>query len=133
MPATLIPTLVYDNAPAAIDWLEAAFGYERHLVVPGPEGTIAHAELTIGPDMIMLTSLRDDVFGMRPPRALGGRSGSVYQVVAGDIDAHCARARAAGATIVREPRDEDYGGRDYVCLDPEGQMWSFGTYAPAMP
>jgi uncharacterized glyoxalase superfamily protein PhnB len=133
MPATLIPTLVYDNAPAAIDWLEAAFGFERNLVVLGPDDTVAHAQLTLGPDMVMLSSPRGNEFNVRSPREVGARTSGVYIVLAGDVDGHCARARAAGAKILREPTDEDYGGRGYVCLDPEGQLWSFGTYDPATP
>jgi uncharacterized glyoxalase superfamily protein PhnB len=66
---------------------------------------------------------------MDSPRALGAATQGLYIVVE-DVDGHCARARAAGATIVREPRDEDYGGRDYVARDPEGHVWSFGTYVP---
>jgi uncharacterized glyoxalase superfamily protein PhnB len=54
----------------------------------------------------------------------------VYVVIDGDVDDHCARARAAGAEIVREPEDQDYGGRDYTARDPEGNVWSFGSYEP---
>jgi uncharacterized glyoxalase superfamily protein PhnB len=132
MSATLIPTLVYDNAPDAIDWLEKAFGFQRQLVVPGPNNTVVHSQLTVGPDMVMISSPRDNEFNVQSPRAVGARTGGVYIVVDGDVDGHCARARAAGAKILREPTDEDYGGRDYVCLDPEGQMWSFGTYKPVV-
>ena len=80
----------------------------------------------------MISSPRDNEFNVQSPRAVGARTGGVYIVVDGDVDGHCARARAAGAKILREPTDEDYGGRDYVCLDPEGQMWSFGTYKPVV-
>ncbi|HWZ59916.1 MAG TPA: VOC family protein [Gemmatimonadaceae bacterium] len=133
MAPTLIPTLVYDNAPAAIDWLVAAFGFERNLIVAGAAaGTIDHAQLTLGGDMIMLSSPRENVFAMKPPRALGARTGGIYLVLPDRVDAHCARARAAGATILLEPEDKDYGGRGYSCLDPEGQLWSFGTYAPTL-
>lgn len=130
MGATLIPTLVYDDAPAAIEWLGKAFGFQARLVVPGPKGTVAHSELVVGPDMVMVSSPRDNEFNVRSPRSMGARTSGVYLVIEGGVDAHCARARAAGARILREPTDEDYGGRDYVCLDPEGQLWSFGTYKP---
>jgi len=69
---------------------------------------------------------------MESPRQLGGViTGGIYVVVT-DVDAHCARARAAGATIVREPVDQEYGGRDYACRDLEDHLWSFGTYAPVI-
>jgi uncharacterized glyoxalase superfamily protein PhnB len=88
----IIPTFHYDDAPAAIDFLERAFGFERHAVYEGEGGLV---------------------------------------VIDGDVDAHCERARAAGADVFREPTDQDYGGRDYSCRDPEANVWSFGTYAPS--
>jgi uncharacterized glyoxalase superfamily protein PhnB len=130
--ATVIPTLRYRDAPAAIDWLCRAFGFEKHLVVPGENNTIAHAQLTFGKGMIMLGSARDDAFGrhLNPPRDLGGSGTQGAYLVVADADAHHARAVAAGAQIVDDIKDEDYGGRGYSCLDPEGHLWSFGTYDP---
>ena len=129
---TIIPTLRYRDAPAAIDWLCRAFGFEKHLVVPGDGGTIAHAQLTFGNGMIMLGSARDDEFGrlqMTPAQVGGVGTQSPYVIVA-DADAHYARAVAAGAEIVYPLKDEDYGGRGYSCRDPEGHLWNFGTYDP---
>ena len=128
--ATIIPTMRYRDAPAAIDWLCRAFGFERHLVVPGENGTIAHAQLSFGNGMIMLGSARDDDFGrlVRPPEG-GVGTQSPYVVVA-DADLHYARAKAAGAEILFGIKDEDYGGRGYTCRDPEGHVWSFGTFDP---
>jgi uncharacterized glyoxalase superfamily protein PhnB len=130
--ANVIPTLRYHDAPAAIEWLCESFGFERHLVVPGEEGTIAHAQLVFGNGMIMLGSAEDSEFGrlMKVPTDLGGpNTGSAYLIVE-DVDAHHARARAAGAKILIDLKDEDYGGRDYTCHDPEGHVWTFGTYDP---
>lgn len=126
---TMYPSVVYDDAPAAIDWLGRAFGFERHLVVPGPNQTIAHAELSVGPAMIMLGSSSNQP-GQKSPKALGANTGGIY-IIVNDVNAHAARAKAAGAVIVRPPKDEDYGGRLYTCRDPEGHTWSFGTYLPA--
>jgi uncharacterized glyoxalase superfamily protein PhnB len=128
----VIPTLRYRDAPAAIEWLCRAFGFEKHLVVPGEEGTIAHAQLRFGNGMIMLGSARDDEFGrwQRPPRDAGGDGTQSAYVIVADPDAHHARAVAAGARIVLPLVDEDYGGRGYSCLDPEGHVWSFGSYDP---
>lgn len=118
---TFYPMLRYKNAPAAIKWLAAAFGFEEHLVVPGPNDTVAHAELRFGTGIFMLGSQKDDIYG---------NAGMAPYVYVADIDAHCARARAAGAVIVREPFDTDYGSRDYAARDCEGHVWSFGTYRP---
>jgi len=129
--SVIIPAMRYRNAPAAIDWLCRAFGFEQHLVVPGPDGSIAHAQLTFGNGMIMLGSARDDEFGrlMAVPPRRGPVTQSPYVIVA-DADAHYARAKAAGAEIVMDITDEDYGGRGYSARDPEGHLWNFGTYDP---
>jgi uncharacterized glyoxalase superfamily protein PhnB len=121
----------YRDATAAIEWLCRAFGFERHLVVPDESGGIAHAQLRFGSGMIMLGSARDDNYGrlVRQPRDVGGDTMSAYVVVA-DCDAHYARAKAAGAEIVMEIEDKDYGGRGYTCRDCEGRLWSFGNYDP---
>ena len=123
---TLYPLMRFSDAPAAIDFLERAFGFRRREVIDNPDGTIAHAELSLGPSILMLGSDRDD------PR-LGRRAGTgwIYDAVS-DLDEHCRRARAAGAEILDEPFDTDYGSRDYTALDPEGNQWHFGTYRPDM-
>jgi len=126
---TLCPCLRYRDAPAALDWLERAFGFRRGLVVPDGAGGIAHAELHLGgAGLVMLGSVREDAFG-RDPAALGGVSGSVY-VRCGDADAAHDRAVAAGAVIVRPLETTDYGSRDFSVRDPEGHVWSFGSYWP---
>jgi len=130
----VVPSLRYADAAKAIDWLCDAFGFERQLVVPGENGGIAHAQLRYGNGMIMLGSGGDHgrPFDQRvqPPSSRDEvRPSSLYVIVA-DTDAHCARARSAGAEIIMEPKDEDYGGRGYSCLDTEGNIWTFGTYDP---
>ena len=134
MPANIIPTLKYKNAPAMIDWLGRAFGFEKHAVYADGD-TVHHAELTLGGGMIMLGSAKDDAFGkMQVPPA--GPDATVTQgayIIVPDADAHHTRAVAAGARVVRELKTEDYGGRGYSCRDPEGQLWNFGTYDPWKP
>lgn len=128
----IIPTLRYQNAPAMIDWLCEAFGFERHVVFEDGEGGIAHAELKLRDDgMIMLGSVRDNDFGklQSTPRALGGTTQSPY-IIVDDADAVYRSAKAAGAEIVVEIKDESYGGRGFSCRDPEGHLWNFGTYDP---
>ncbi len=128
--ATVIPALLYRDAPVAIDWLCRAFGVERHLVVPGPDGTIAHAELSFGDGMVMVGSVKDTPFGrlMAQPDEIEGRETRTAYVVVTDADAVYARARAAGAEILLHIKDEDYGGRGFTCRDPEGHVWNIGTY-----
>lgn len=131
MSSIIIPTLRYQDAPKMIDWLCDTFGFERHLVVEDGAGGIAHAQLVLGDAMIMLGTARDDEFGkLQPtPAKLGGTTQSPYIIVS-EVDDLCAKARAAGAEILIEPKDEDYGGRVFCCRDPEGHLWNFGTYDP---
>ncbi|MGH3327349.1 MAG: VOC family protein [Streptomycetales bacterium] len=125
---SLWPTLCYSDAPAAIRFLVEAFGFEETAVYPGEaEGSIVHAELRWpGGGGVMLGSvLKDSVIADLP-----SGTGSIY-VVTEEPDALYERARAAGATVVRGLRDEDYGSRGFTVRDPEGVFWSFGTYAGA--
>jgi uncharacterized glyoxalase superfamily protein PhnB len=131
MSSTMIPCLRYHDAPRMIGWLCDTFGFARHLVVEDGNGGIAHAQLTLGPGMLMLGSVREDAFAclQSTPRKLGGTTQSPYLVVA-DADAVHAKAKAAGAEIVYDIRDQDYGGRGFSCRDPEGHLWNIGTYDP---
>ena len=132
--ATVVSSLRYQDAPKAIDWLCRAFGFERHLVVPGEGDTIAHAQLTFGRGMIMLGSSGAHGGGfdelVKAPGEVGGVGTHSLYVIVDDADSHLARARAAGAEIVLGIEDKDYGGRGYTCRDLEGHVWSFGTYDP---
>jgi len=124
----IYPALKYDDAPGAIDWLEKAFGFTKHMVAAGEPGTIAHAELRLGGALVMLGSV------MKPDPAnpwADARHGIYVQV--SDIDDHYARAQAAGAEIVRPLADTPYGAREYSVRDPGGHLWSFGTYDPFAP
>ena len=131
MRSSVIPTMRYQDAPRMIDWLCEAFGFTRHLVVPGDRGIIEHAQLALGDGMIMLGSWRDDAWGklVKTARQAGAITQTAYVVIP-DVDAHYARAKAAGAEIVADIEDKDYGGRGYAARDPEGQLWSFGSYDP---
>ncbi len=129
-PPNIFPELVYDDAPAALEWLSRAFGFVKGEVIDGPNGTIAHAEMHLGSGTIMPKSpMAETEFRMKSPRALGGINQCIY-VTVDDPDAHYAHAKAAGAEILMEPFDTDYGARNYNARDPEGHLWSFGTYSP---
>lgn len=131
---TIYPFMRYRDAPAAIDFLVNAFGFRKVMVVPNEnDGTIAHAELSIGEGMIMIGSQRDDDgLGTKIPNEVGGITQGCY-IAIDDVDGHRARAKAAGAEILMEPYNTDYGSREYAARDPEGHRWSFGTYRPEVP
>jgi uncharacterized glyoxalase superfamily protein PhnB len=126
--SNIYPTLSYDDAPAAIAWLCRAFGFETRLVVPGPEGTVMHSELSLGPGVIMVSTSKPEA-GLVSPRRLPAVNQALC-VRVDDPDAHYARAKTAGAAIIQELRDEDYGARGYMAKDLEGNRWYFGTYLP---
>ena len=121
------PTLMYRDAGAAIDFLERAFGFETLARHDNPDGTVAHSELRLGDDIVMVGSGGADLQDV-PDDFRAARVG-VYLSVE-DLDAHHARARGAGADVTREPADTDYGSREYSARDPEGLHWHFGTYVP---
>ena len=119
----IIPALSYDDAPAAIEFLCRAFGFQEASRLEMPDGAIGHAELTLHGNTVMLASAY-------PASGLGGPRGlphlhSFVTVYVDDVDAHYARAVAAGATITEELADQFYGDRVYRAVDTEGQRWSF--------
>ncbi len=130
MSATIIPTLRYRDAMAAIEFLCDAFGFER-MVVLADQGVVEHAQLVHGTGMVMIGSDRDDAFGSQITTAAESDrpTGAIY-VIVDDVAAHAERARAAGATITMELESQDYGGSSYSCTDLEGNVWSFGDYDP---
>ncbi len=130
--ATVIPAMRYRNAPEAIEWLCRAFGFTKHLVVPGENGTIAHAQLRFGNGMIMLGSSRDSETDpmFKQPSEIGGAETQCAYIVVEDADTHFDGAKAAGAEIGMDVADQEYGGRLYICRDLEGHIWNFGTYDP---
>ncbi|HUG59676.1 MAG TPA: VOC family protein [Candidimonas sp.] len=129
---TIIPCLRYRNASAAIAWLCSVFGFKQQAVYPNADGTIAHAQLVFGNGMIMLGSASASQWGKlikQPDEIEGAETQSAYIIVA-DADVLYDRAKAAGAEILLDIKDEDYGGRGFTCRDLEGHIWNFGTYDP---
>ncbi|MGA4842770.1 VOC family protein [Streptomyces sp. G45] len=124
---SICPTLLYADAKAAITQLTEAFGFTETSVYESEDGTVLHAELSHGNGVVMLGSKgREGVFAEKMKDA--GPSG-IY-VVVDDVDAHHQRAAEHGVEILTPPTDQDYGSRDYLARDREGNVWSFGTYAP---
>lgn len=131
----IIPNLRYANAPRAIEFLCAAFGFERRVVFldKNDSTVVQHAQLVWGDRMIMVYSINDTEYAraakMKTVADAGGATIGLYLIVE-DVDAHAERARAAGAEIFLGPNDKEYGGRGYSARDPEGNLWSFGDYDP---
>jgi uncharacterized glyoxalase superfamily protein PhnB len=122
---SVVPLLWYERPREAIAWLETALGFEARMIVDGGEGMeVIHSELVFGDGAVY-------VVGPRPPgQPAGGQY--VHLNLPEGLDAHCARARAAGAKIHREPADQPYGDRVYTCEDPQGGHWSFGQPVKVM-
>ena len=133
MPSIAIPCLRYRDAAAAIDWLCEVFGFECQLAVPGSDGAIAHAQLTLDGGMIMLGSVSSEgEYGrlLAQPDEIGGRETQTVYLQVRDADRVCERARDAGAMILQEPADTEFGSRGFLCRDREGHVWNVGTYDP---
>ncbi len=130
--ATIIPALRYRDAPAAIEWLCRALGFEKQAVYANPDGTIAHAQLKFGNGMIMLGSVVPSEYGkhIKQPDEIGMANTQSACLIAADADVVYAMAKAAGAEMVMDIADQSYGGRAFTCRDPEGHMWNVGTYDP---
>jgi uncharacterized glyoxalase superfamily protein PhnB len=126
----ITPVLRYRDARAAIDWLGAAFGLEPVAVHEAPDGSVAHAELRLGDGIVVLGQVRDAASTAYDAVAPPPGTAALYAVVE-DPDAHHRRAAAAGADVVEPPVDRDYGAREYLARDLDGNLWSFGTYVPA--
>ncbi|GHE88633.1 glyoxalase [Streptomyces griseoluteus] len=126
---SVYPTLLYADARAAIAQLTRALGFTELAVYESEDGTVLHAELAQGNGAVMLGSKgRGGVFA----EVMGGGGPAGVYVVVDDVDAHHRRAVEHGVEILAPPTDQDYGARDYLARDAEGNVWSFGTYAPAL-
>ncbi|WP_030684170.1 VOC family protein [Streptomyces sp. NRRL B-1347] len=124
---SIFPTLLYADAKAAITQLTEAFGFTEMSVYESEDGTVLHAELSYGNGAVMLGSKGHG--GVFAETMQGSGPTGIY-VVVDDVDAHHQHAVEHGADILMPPTDQDYGSRDYLARDAEGNVWSFGTYAP---
>ncbi|MEX3934016.1 VOC family protein [Paraburkholderia phymatum] len=123
----------YQDPKAAFRWLEAAFGFEPLFVILDSDGNLAHSEMSYGDSVVMVGSEWSD--DHKSPRSVGGKNTQSVHVQLAEsenIDAHCAHARAAGATILTEPQTQFYGDRTYRAKDPEGHIWTFGVTVQKM-
>jgi len=135
MSSTIIPCLRYRDAPAAIDFLCRAFGFTAQAVYANASDPtlVDHAQLTFGSGMVMLGSVRGDTPFSRhmvQPDEIGGRETQCACITVMDVRAHYDAAKAAGAVIVDDYDEKEYGGAGYSARDPEGHLWYFGSYDP---
>ena len=121
--ATMNSALFYRDPKAALVWLQAAFGFEVSVLLEDAEGNLAHSQLTFGDSYVMVGTEWSDVH-QSPLSVQGRNTQTVHIKLDQDIDAHCERARVAGAVIVAEPETQFYGDRTYRCRDPEGHNWT---------
>ncbi len=131
--STIIPGLRYRDALKMMDWLEKAFGLEKHAVYMSGKTIVSHAEMTFGNGMIMLGSIDNGSQTsalMVQPDEIGTRSTQSAYLIVSDCEPVYASAKAAGAEIVVDLSAKDYGGKGFTCLDPEGHLWSIGEYDP---
>lgn len=117
----ITPYLLYGDVDAAVDWLTRVFGFTERMRLKGPDGRANHAEIQMGDGVVMMGNPGPDY---QNPKRRGGATQLLYVYVE-DVDRHFEAARAAGATILREPADQFYGDRTYGAEDPEGHQWSF--------
>lgn len=130
--STVIVCMSYRDAPAAIEWLCRNFDFVQRAVHRDDGGLVVHAELTFGNGMIMLGSVKESEYGrlIRQPEQIAGFVTQSVYVITSAPDEIYRRVKAAGARILIDIRNEDYGSRGFTCADPEGHVWTFGTYDP---
>jgi uncharacterized glyoxalase superfamily protein PhnB len=134
--STVVPTLLYRNAPAMIDWLCDVIGFAKKAVHANDDGTVGHAELTLGPGMLMIGSVQppNDALPftklVRPPDELDNIETQSPSLYVADPDAVYAKVKARGGEIVLDIEDKHYGGRGFGFRDPEGHLWFVGSYDP---
>jgi uncharacterized glyoxalase superfamily protein PhnB len=129
--ASLTSAIFYQDPKAAIAWLQKAFGFELAMMIETPDGALAHSEVRFGDSLVMIGSeWHPDT---KSPLSLGGKNTQFVHIhLDEDIDAHCERARDAGAEIIMEPDTQFYGDRTYRCRDPEGHIWTIGQTVKAV-
>jgi uncharacterized glyoxalase superfamily protein PhnB len=133
----VVPCVFYRDPVAAMSWLEAAFGFETTTLLTDAQGNVAHAEMEVAGSPINFGGEWEGpqlgAASMKAPASLGGAGTQFLRIALADgLDAHCERARAAGARITQEPEDQFYGARTYRAMDPEGHVWNFSQEVRAV-
>ena len=131
MTAGLSSAVVYRDPKAALAWLEKAFGFELAMLLEDADGNLAHSQMEFGDSYIMVGQEWSD--DHKSPSSIGGKNTQTVHIqIDSDLDAHCERARSAGAEIIAEPETQFYGDRTYRCRDPEGHIWTVSQTVKAV-
>ena len=125
----IFPAFRLRNAAAMIDWLTGVIGFTVHVRYDAEDGRVAHAELSFGSSMIMLGDEKEDAFQEMVGSPLSSDGKSLYLAV-DDVDELFERVRRSGSAIEQGLTERDYGSREFICRDPEGNVWCFGSYWP---
>lgn len=125
------PYLYYNDLSAAMEWLKRVFGLQVRFVMPGPDGQPMHGEMTMADGVIMMGKA-DPERRAKSPADLGAASQGLY-IYVDDVDTHCDRAKAAGATIVMPLEEMFWGDRMYAAVDLEGHQWTFAQHVKDVP
>jgi len=125
------PYLIIDGAARALEFYKRVFGATERMRMPGPDGKLGHAEITIGDSVIMLADEHPDM-GARGPRAFGGAAVGIMLYV-NDVDATVKTAVAEGAKVVKPVEYKFYGDRMGTIEDPFGHQWHVGTHKEDVP
>jgi uncharacterized glyoxalase superfamily protein PhnB len=127
---TFTSSVHYRDPKAALAWLERAFGFEITMAIDGPPEApqMCHYEMSVGGRGRIMIGAEWEPSAKSPKSVGGANTQRVHVMLEGDVDAHCARAREAGASIVAEPKDEFYGDRIYRVADLEGHQWTFSVH-----
>lgn len=132
-PKDIYPYHYYDDAPAVIDWMVRALGFETVIVVPGENSSVMHAELRFGDRIVMVSTAGTYPGAVSPATAGGTTAGIAMYLDDADLDAHYERAKASGVPILHALAAKEYGGRSYSLRDPEGCEWTVGSYRAGDP
>lgn len=129
--APLMSAVCYRDPKAALTFLEAAFGFELAMLIEDDQGALVHSEMRFGNAAIMIGHEWSE--DHKSPSSLGGKNTQTVHIqIDSDVDAHCARARAAGFEILMEPATQFYGDRTYLARDPEGHIWTVAQNVQAV-
>jgi uncharacterized glyoxalase superfamily protein PhnB len=132
---TFSASVFYRDPKAALDWLEAAFGFELTMLIESPDGDLRmmHSEMSLAGRGRLMVGAEWSEWAKSPQSLGGANTQSLHVDLETDVDAHCERARRAGAVIAAEPADQFYGARTYRAIDPEGHVWTFAQHTQELP
>jgi uncharacterized glyoxalase superfamily protein PhnB len=129
---TFTPAVFYKDPKGALAWLQRAFGFEITMLLEDADGALAHSEMGFAGRGRLMVGSEWSAWTKSPVAVQGANTQSIHVELETDVDAHCARARSAGANIVQQPETQFYGARTYRAIDPEGHVWTFAQRVAAV-